>query len=182
MGKPEPRFLLHTTSPSQYWVGVRVPVTDPESRRPWPMMLVAQSDSLRGGGLLFDVTPWLVVGVGAVLFSVVFWFPLVRGLTRSISQMTRVSERMAEGKFDLQVTTRRGDELGRLGQAINRMATRLAGFVSGRSVFWAMWPMNSARPSPVSRLPWASWNSERTKNNRPTSRTSGRKSSRCPAL
>lgn len=135
MGKPEPRFLLHTTSPSQYWVGVRVPVTDPESRRPWPMMLVAQSDSLRGGGLLFDVTPWLVVGVGAVLFSVVFWFPLVRGLTRSISQMTRVSERMAEGKFDLQVTTRRGDELGRLGQAINRMATRLAGFVSGQKRF-----------------------------------------------
>ncbi|HWI59394.1 MAG TPA: HAMP domain-containing sensor histidine kinase [Bacillota bacterium] len=133
--RPEPRFLLRTTQPGRYWIGVRIPVSDPESRRPWPLMLVAVSDSMRGGGLLFDLTPWLVVGIAAVLFSIVFWFPLVRGITRSISQMTQASERMAEGRFDLQVTTTRGDELGRLGQAINRMAARLSGFVSGQKRF-----------------------------------------------
>jgi two-component system sensor histidine kinase CpxA len=93
------------------------------------------SSSLHGGGLFPDLTPWLVVGFAAVLFSVLFWLPLVRGITRSISQMTRATEQIAEGRFDARVSTGRRDELGRLGQAINRMAERLSGFVTGQKRF-----------------------------------------------
>ena len=116
-------------------MGVCLPLTEPGASRPWPLTLLLVSDSLSAGGLFFDLTPWVVVGFGAVIFSVLFWIPLVRGVTRSLSQMTRATEQISEGRFEARVDERRGDELGRLGQAINRMAARLAGFVTGQKRF-----------------------------------------------
>jgi len=132
---PQPAFVLRRGDPSRYWVGVRLPLTDDTQPRPCPIILLVASHSLRAGGLFFDVTPWLVVGFGALMFSVLFWIPLVRRVTRSISQMTHATEQIAEGHFEARVDETRGDELGRLGQAINRMAGRLAGFVTGQKRF-----------------------------------------------
>jgi two-component system sensor histidine kinase CpxA len=134
-GEPEPKFIVHTGSPAHYWVGVCLPLAEPGASRPWPVTLLLMSHSLSAGGLFFDPTPWVIVGFAAVLFSVLFWIPLVRGVTRSLSQMTRATEHISEGRFEARVDERRGDELGRLGQAINRMAARLAGFVTGQKRF-----------------------------------------------
>lgn len=133
--QPLARFFVHTRDPAGYWVGVCLPLTESAQGRMWPLTLMVRSDSLSLGGLLFDVTPWLVAGLGAVLFSVLFWLPLVRGLTRSLSRMTQATEQIAEGRFETRVNERRRDELGRLGLAINRMAARLAGFVTGQKRF-----------------------------------------------
>ena len=132
---PQPSFVLHSGKPAHYWVGVRLPLADESQPRPCPLILLLASKSLRAGGLFFDITPWLVVGFGALIFSVLFWIPLVRSVTRSISQMTHATEEIAEGRFDTRVDETRGDELGRLGLAINRMAGRLAGFVTGQKRF-----------------------------------------------
>ena len=132
---PQARYLLRTEAPTRYWVGVSLPLTEPEASRPWPLTLLLASDSVTAGGLFFDRTPWVVVGFGALIFSVLFWIPLVRGVTRSLSQMTRATEQISQGRFDARVDERRGDELGRLGQAINRMAARLSGFVTGQKRF-----------------------------------------------
>lgn len=133
--EPQSRFILRTEAPAHYWVGVCLPLTEPGASRPWPLTLLLVSDSLSAGGLFFDPTPWVIVGFGALLFSVLLWVPLVRGVTRSLSQMTRATEQISEGHFEARVDERRRDELGRLGQAINRMAARLAGFVSGQKRF-----------------------------------------------
>ncbi len=130
-----PRFMLRTDEPTRYWVGVRMPPPGPEAPRPGPMALVAMSHSLWGGGLFFDLTPWVAVGAGVVLVSVLFWFPLVRGVTRSISELTRATEQMAQGRFDARVDAQRRDELGRLGEVVNQMAARLDGFVTGQKRF-----------------------------------------------
>ncbi len=130
-----PKFLLHTRNPSRYWIGVCLPVPDGERRWSPALTLLAVSRSLYAGGLVFDLRPWAVVGFAAVLFSMLFWFPLVRSLTRAISQMTDASEQLAQGRFDARVPSQRRDELGRLGQAINRMAGRLSGFVTGQKRF-----------------------------------------------
>lgn len=129
------KFMMHTANPSQYWVFVRIPVMDREPQRPVPVSLLVVSDSLRGGGLFFDFLPWLGVGLGVVFVSLLFWIPLVRGITRSLSQLTHATEQISEGRFEARVATSRRDELGHLGQAVNRMATRLAGFVSGQKRF-----------------------------------------------
>jgi two-component system sensor histidine kinase CpxA len=85
--------------------------------------------------LFFDLSTWVIAGLAAVVVSVLFWFPLVSGITRAISRMTRATEKIAEGHFEVRTQVRRQDELGVLSDAINRMAMRLAGFVAGQKRF-----------------------------------------------
>jgi two-component system sensor histidine kinase CpxA len=132
---PHPKFLVRTLNPICYWLIVRAPINDPERPRSRPLVLVTMSNSLSAGGLLFDFTPWLIVGLGAVILSALLWIPLVRGITRSLGQMTHATRQIAEGRFDERVNERRRDELGALGQSVNRMAARLAGFVTGQKRF-----------------------------------------------
>lgn len=134
--RPSPKIMVHSSSPGRYWVLIHffVPSTD-EPARPMPILLIAESESPSGGGLFFDLRSWAVGGVAVVLVSVLFWLPLVRGITGSISRMTRATEQIAEGRFDVRTQVRRQDELGSLSEAINRMAERLSGFVAGQKRF-----------------------------------------------
>jgi len=135
-GSPQgrPRFMLRTGEPPRYWVGLPMPQPDPQRAQP-RLTLLAVSESLRGGGLFFDYTPWLLTAGAVIVLSVVFWLPLVRGITRSLTQLTRATGEIAEGRFDGRVAEGRSDELGSLATAVNRMAERLAGFVSGQKRF-----------------------------------------------
>jgi two-component system sensor histidine kinase CpxA len=132
---PRPKSMLHTSNPSRYWVVTRGAVMSSDEGHPVPVALVVMSDSLSGGGLLFDLKPWLMIGVGSILISALLWLPLALGINRSISQMTRATARIAEGRFDFRVNERRRDELGALGHAINQMAARLDGLVGGQKRF-----------------------------------------------
>jgi len=130
-----PKFMERMSNPVRYWVGVRVPVLDGSKTRTLPVTLLAVSDSISGSGLFLDFRPWIMVALGALVLSVLFWLPLVRGITRSVAQMTNATEQVAEGHFHVRVNETRRDELGRLGAAINRMSGRLAGFVTGQKRF-----------------------------------------------
>jgi len=132
---PHPKFIVRTVNPTRYWLVVRAPVNDPERPRSGPLVLATLSRSMSAGGLFFDFKPWLAVALGAVLFSALLWAPLVRGITHSIAQMTQTTRQIAEGRFDARTQESRRDELGLLGQSINRMAARLSGFVTGQKRF-----------------------------------------------
>jgi two-component system sensor histidine kinase CpxA len=93
------------------------------------------SDTVSAGGLFFDVQSWFWAASAVIAVSVLWWFPFVRGITRSVSQISAATERIAEGRFNTVVPEARGDELGRLGGAINRMSVRLEGLVSGQKRF-----------------------------------------------
>jgi len=93
------------------------------------------SSSLAGGGLFFDSLPWIFVSAMMLILSVLFWIPLVRGITRAISRLTDATARIAEGHLETRVNTSRRDELGRLGQSINRMAGQLSGWAEGQKRF-----------------------------------------------
>ena len=133
--RTRPKFMVRTTAPAGYWVGIRLPVFDRNHPEAQQQILLLFSPSLSGGGLFIDYKPWLLVGFGAVLFSVLFWLPLIRGITRSIKQLTAATGQIAEGRFEVRVSARRRDELGRLGAEINSMAARLDGFVAGQKRF-----------------------------------------------
>jgi len=135
LSNESPKYLVRASHPTRYWVLTRVALRGPAFARPLPATLAVVSTTLSAGGLFFDFKPWLALGVGGVLFSVLLWLPLVRSLTCSIGQMTEATRHIAEGRFDGRVDEQRRDELGSLGQSINRMAQRLAGFVVGQKRF-----------------------------------------------
>lgn len=129
-----PRLYVRGTSAPGHWMVFPMPV-EPGRGTPRDVLLVLHSPTLSAGGLLFDFTPWLWAAGGVVVFSVLWWLPFVGRITRSLGQMTMATERIAEGRFDVAVDATRGDEIGRLGQAINRMSGRLEGFVTGQKRF-----------------------------------------------
>jgi two-component system sensor histidine kinase CpxA len=97
--------------------------------------LVWTFSSLWTNPLLFDYKPWLAAVIVVILLSVACWLPLIRGLTRSISQLTSATGAIAQGRFETRLSVNRRDELGQLSQAINYLAERLSGFVYGQRRF-----------------------------------------------
>ncbi len=136
-GQP-PRFMIHDSG--HYWVVLPV-FPGPGQRRefppaiPMPADLIISSTTLSAGGLFFNPTPWVIAGLGVILVSTLFWIPLVRGITLSLSQMTAATEKIAEGRFDVRTDVHRRDELGALSGAIDQMAGRLSGLVTGQKRF-----------------------------------------------
>ena len=126
----QPVFLVRTTGPTRFWLGLPIDLPGVSTAT-----LMAVTDSLAQQGIVTDPMPWMTAVSAAVLVSLLFWVPLVRSMTRSISQVTKATEKIAEGQFDARVDTRRQDEIGRLGQAINHLTARLDGYVTGQKRF-----------------------------------------------
>jgi two-component system, OmpR family, sensor histidine kinase CpxA len=84
---------------------------------------------------LLELHAWLFAGLAVLALSVLFWLPLVRGITGSLARLTQATEQIAEGRFETRVPTHRRDELGKLGESVNRMAARLDTLVSGQKRF-----------------------------------------------
>ena len=127
--------LVRTGAPTRYWLLFNAAVDNPQAGGALDLAVVAESSSAGMGGLIFDPTPWIWLAVGAVVLSVLFWLPLLRGVTHAIAQVTAAARRIAEGHFDTRVPTRRRDELGTLAAAINGMAARLDGLLRGQKRF-----------------------------------------------
>ncbi len=134
-GRPQVRALMRTTDPTQYWLVTSARIDNPQAGDPMHVILVANSNSIAGGGLIFNPTPWLWLAFGAVVFSLLFWLPLVRGITRSVSRMKTATRQIADGRFDVRINMRRRDELGALAASIDQMAGRLDGLVKGQKRF-----------------------------------------------
>jgi two-component system sensor histidine kinase CpxA len=129
------RALMRTADPVRYWLLVGAWIDNPQAGGLMRVNLVAQDKTSAMGGLIIDLNRWLEVAAAAGALSILFWLPLLRGMTRSIRQMMQATQEIAEGRFEARVKTRRRDELGALGDAINRMAARLDGLVHGQKRF-----------------------------------------------
>ncbi len=135
-GAPQhPIFQVATADPKLYWVGVRIPLRERDGDEGRPGTVLMTSPTFFGTPLFFDYKPWATATGTVIAIFVLCWLPLIRGLSRSISQITRVTGQIAEGHFDERLSEARNDELGRLAAAINAMATRLSGFVTGQKRF-----------------------------------------------
>ena len=128
-GRPgPPPFLIVAGTPEQYWVGGRTLL-------PERATLVLVSPTLWSNPFFFEVEPWMGILAIGMIVSLLCWLPLVRGITRTITQMMSATAAIAEGRFDVQVETQRRDELGNLGHSINRMAERLRSYVQVQKRF-----------------------------------------------
>jgi two-component system sensor histidine kinase CpxA len=130
-----PFYLLRQGIPAVYWVGTHIPIRNSSLQHPMHGSLIWVFPSLWTNSFFFDYKPY-VVAIGAViLISIACWLPLIRGLSRSIYELTQATRRIAEGQFDIQLPHKRRDELGQLANSIQSMAARLSGFVHGQRRF-----------------------------------------------
>jgi two-component system sensor histidine kinase CpxA len=134
-GNAPSQFMVQSDNPTRYWVGVRMPVTQSNRPHPMPVILMAVSPSIDGRGLFYDFRPWFLAALGGLALSVVIWIPFVGNMTRSLTQLTRAAEQIADGKFDVVLESRRDDEIGRLVVAVRLMTERLGRFVTGQKRF-----------------------------------------------
>jgi two-component system sensor histidine kinase CpxA len=148
-----PIFGMKTDAPARYWMGIRIPVIEKGSSQPIRATLILSSESRFGRGLFFDPKPLLLIAAIVFGLSILLWTPFVRGLTRTIKQMTAAAEQIAEEKFDVRVDVHRSDELGRLGTAINHLSERLDGFVKGQKRF--LGDISHELNSPLARMQFA---------------------------
>jgi two-component system sensor histidine kinase CpxA len=95
---------------------------------PEQLAMIDWATSLSGGrGLLL-----FVVAAGG---SALLWYFFARQVAGAIGTLSDATEQIADGSFDVRAETGRADELGRLGDAISRMAARLEGYVNGQKRF-----------------------------------------------
>jgi len=130
-----PAFLTVTRNPLTYWVGVGIPTNGPQGEEDIPAVLLLRASSIFNSKLFFDWRSllWLIAALAGV--ALLCWWPFVHRVTGSIRQMDRATEAIAQGHFDNHLALHRRDELGHLGEQINRMAKRLEGFVKHQKRF-----------------------------------------------
>ena len=155
-GGPRPPFPVSevtTSSPTLYWKFVRIPLHERGQPEEGKAVLLAVSSSKSGNGLFFDPKPWVILVVVVLGLSILLWLPFVRSLTKAVRQLTTATEQIAEEQFDVRVDEQRGDEIGRLGKAINHLAERLSGFVHGQKRF--LGDISHELNSPLARMQFA---------------------------
>ena len=64
-----------------------------------------------------SITLVAVIGLVGIVIAILITIWLVRSITRPLAQITRASERIAEGDVDVQVDVHSGDEIGRMATA-----------------------------------------------------------------
>ncbi len=144
------RFFERGGNPSRWWAAVRIPISVEPGGIPRPGVLVAVSDSSLAFGTLLDVKPVIWAVVIAFVVSILWWLPLVLGMTRALGKMMRATESIAEGRFETRVRIVRADEIGRLGESIDQMGARLDSLVNGQRKF--LGDVAHELGSPIGRL------------------------------
>lgn len=176
VGGPPPlhgsaRFIVHSGQDGRFWIGTRLPLNLDgaglsglplvgEQTRfnqfplPFhPAVLLAASDNIWQSSLVIDFAFVGTVAVAILIISIAFWYPFVYSLAGTIAQLTLATERIAEGNFDVRLNSGRSDELGRLAEAVNALAGKLNGFVTGQKRF--LGDISHELRSPIARLQMA---------------------------
>ncbi len=144
------RFVIRAGNPAVYWIGARGTWNSEFAGRPTPAVVIARVDSWWGVIRLLNLQPWFFAAGGVIVFSILFWLPLITSITRALRRLTHATEAIAEGRFDTRVPDNRRDELGHLGSSVNRMAGRLDTLVNGQKRF--LGDVAHELGSPIGRL------------------------------
>ena len=123
---PKPRFMMRAGDPARYWAGVHLDLVTQDGSS---LSLVMVSDTISGGGLFFDLWPWLGLAGAALVVSALLWMPFVRGITGFIGTLNTAAGRIAHGKFNERIEKERSDELGELSTSVNAMAAQLGDYM-----------------------------------------------------
>jgi len=79
--------------------------------------------------------PWVTILLLVLGLSTLFWVPLIKNITQPLAKVTKLTEQIAEGRFENRLGLEPRDEISRLAHAVDQMAGRLEGFVGGQRRF-----------------------------------------------
>jgi len=130
-----PHLLMQTGNPSLFWTGVIVEMPKGPQGAMTTAMISTVSNSVTGNGFLLDPMPWVLIFLAVVFITIVLWLPIIHRITRPLGRMTLATERIARGDFRVSLKEGRGDEIGRLARAINRMGEHLSHLLQGHKRF-----------------------------------------------
>lgn len=115
-----------------------------------PGTLLAVTPNIWQTRLVSDFGNLFLIALGVIALSLIVWWPFVFIITYKLGKLTKATEKIADGDFDIRLNLRRWDEIGRLGQAVNLMAGRLKSFVTGQKRF--LGDISHELCSPIARL------------------------------
>jgi len=158
---PNQQFLIHTKDPNSYWIGTFFPIVSPNMVRqgavgffPGPPMrpgvLIATTPNLLQSKLGVNLNFLYVVVLCVLGVSIVIWSPFAFRVTRTLGELTDVTQHIANGNFDVKLKDGNWDELKRLASSINVLSSRLNNFVLGQRRF--LGDIAHELCSPISRL------------------------------
>lgn len=137
-------IFMRAGEPPRYWFGCPIFVAD-DQRLTYSVLLTASSDSITGNGQFFNITGAAILMLGVLGLSCLWWWPFVRHISRPLKALTETTERIVVGDYSPQpqrssaegaiVPPGRGDEIGRLAQAISIMAEQVKRQVKGQRRF-----------------------------------------------
>ena len=133
--RPRAIYQERAGEPPQYWAAVHVQLANRKFLHPPDGIIVASSARPSGNRVFVDWRPWFWAVLAVLAVSALIWLPFVHRVTRRLRRLTEAAESISEGEFDVEVASNRGDELGRLSRAVQRMAQRLDEYVTGQSRF-----------------------------------------------
>ena len=125
---PKPRFIQRAGDPARYWAGIHLDLFLHSDSRPLTLLMISRT--ITGGGLFFDLWPWLCLAAVALIVSALMWMPFVRGITGFIRRLNEAAGSIANGHFNERITHKRNDELGELSCSVNAMAAQLGDYVA----------------------------------------------------
>ncbi|HCQ37567.1 MAG TPA: hypothetical protein DIV39_00295 [Verrucomicrobiales bacterium] len=128
-------YIGKAGKPKKQWAAARVSLGSREYRHPPEALLVVTSGALGGNRIFYDGRPWLWTIAGGLFVSALIWLPFVGRVSRRLRRLTSAAESISEGDFDVEVASKRTDELGRLSRAVQRMANRLDDYLRGQKRF-----------------------------------------------
>jgi two-component system sensor histidine kinase CpxA len=147
------RFLLHTEKPNKFWFTARFFLQEKGQEFAPPCTLIASTANLWQSTLLLDF-PFLAFVFASILaLSILFWMPFIYRITNALSQLSKATERIAEGRFDIRLDAKGADEISQLSQAVNTMALKLNNFVTGQKRF--LGDISHELFTPIARLQMA---------------------------
>lgn len=103
-------------------------------------------------------TSWLIVALSTLLAALAT-FPLARGLLAPVKRLVEGTHKLAAGDFSTRVDTRSQDELGKLAQDFNQLASTLEKTSRCAAI---LWPTFRTSCAPRWRCCAASWRRFRT--------------------
>jgi two-component system sensor histidine kinase CpxA len=124
-----------TQTSEGYWLMLKFALRSGDRPGAQPSALVMMSPNFFQNPFFFNLRPWLKLGGLVLLIALACWFPLIRGTTTSIAALADATSRIAKGAFGTSVKIRRGDELGQLGESMNKMALQLENYMHGQKRF-----------------------------------------------